>query len=120
MTAKARGDFFTVIFLIEIPTASAIRARYISSYITQAALNVGMSYRRVNVGEERRRYSSLVSACVCLRAPLKAHGQIHCLQMLGDAADGDEIHAGLGDGANRVVRDAAGGLEFQRTFGVGV
>ncbi len=36
--------------------------------------------------------------------PLKPHGEIHGVHMLGDAADGNVIHAGLRDGTNRIAR----------------
>src|SRR5207248_1456226 len=42
----------------------------------------------------------------------EAHRQIERFDVLGERADGDALHARLGDGAHRFERDAAGGLEL--------
>lgn len=42
----------------------------------------------------------------------QSHRQVDCLDVLGQAADGDVVHAGFGNGAQGRFVDAAGGLQL--------
>src|SRR5690242_1037257 len=47
----------------------------------------------------------------------ETHGQVERRDVLGERSDRDAMHAGLGDRAHRLQRDAAGRLEFRAVPG---
>ena len=62
-----------------------------------------------------RERPDLVRACsMCLRSwSSNLHGDVEGARAVCQRADRDEVDAGLGDGADGVERDAAGGLELR-------